>query len=116
MNNELNYRGMGLRRGAAVGCGLTLLLALSGCSSSRDEKADQMTSYSASAAKSATPQLFSIPEEQVSHVQVVTVEPSQFVRTLRFSGAVAYNAFRTTPVITQVGGPVSRILVVPGNA
>jgi membrane fusion protein, heavy metal efflux system len=28
---------------------------------------------------------------------------------------VAYNAFNTTPVITQVGGPVSRILVVPGE-
>jgi len=28
---------------------------------------------------------------------------------------VAYNAFNTTPVITQVGGPVSRILVVPGQ-
>ena len=28
---------------------------------------------------------------------------------------MAYNAFNTTPVITQVGGPVSRILVVPGQ-
>ena len=28
---------------------------------------------------------------------------------------MAYNAFNTTPVITQVGGPVSRILVVPGE-
>jgi cobalt-zinc-cadmium efflux system membrane fusion protein len=35
-------------------------------------------------------------------------------RTLRLSGAVAYNSFQTTPVITQVGGPVSRILVTPG--
>ena len=35
--------------------------------------------------------------------------------TLRLTGAVAYNAFNTTPVITQVGGPVSRILVVPGQ-
>jgi len=31
------------------------------------------------------------------------------------TGAVAYNAFKTTPVITQVGGPVTRILVVPGQ-
>ena len=28
---------------------------------------------------------------------------------------MAYNAFKTTPVISQVGGPVSRILVVPGE-
>jgi cobalt-zinc-cadmium efflux system membrane fusion protein len=36
--------------------------------------------------------------------------------TLRLTGAVAYNAFKTTPVITQVGGPVSRIMVVPGRS
>ena len=51
----------------------------------------------------------------MSHVQVVTVQPSKMTRTLRLTGAVAYNAFKTTPVITQVGGPVSRILVVPGQ-
>jgi cobalt-zinc-cadmium efflux system membrane fusion protein len=28
---------------------------------------------------------------------------------------VAYNSFRTTPVISQVGGPVSRLAVVPGQ-
>jgi membrane fusion protein, heavy metal efflux system len=43
------------------------------------------------------------------------VTPASFVRTLRYSGAVAFNAFKTTSVITQVGGPVSRILVVPGE-
>jgi cobalt-zinc-cadmium efflux system membrane fusion protein len=46
---------------------------------------------------------------------VVTVRPTVLTRTLRLTGAVAYNAFKTTPVITQVGGPVSRILVVPGE-
>ena len=39
----------------------------------------------------------------------------RLTHTLRLTGAVAYNAFKTTPVITQVGGPVSRILVVPGH-
>jgi cobalt-zinc-cadmium efflux system membrane fusion protein len=51
----------------------------------------------------------------MAHVQVVTVEPATLTRTLRLTGAVEYNAFNTTPVITQVGGPVSRILVVPGE-
>ncbi len=36
-------------------------------------------------------------------------------RTLRLTGAVAYNGFHTTPVITQVSGPVNRIAVVPGQ-
>ena len=74
-----------------------------------------MTSFSGKESKSATPELFTIPENQMSHVQVVTVEPVKLARVLRLTGAVAYNAFNTTPVITQVGGPVSRILVVPGE-
>ncbi|HEX5233711.1 MAG TPA: efflux RND transporter periplasmic adaptor subunit [Silvibacterium sp.] len=74
-----------------------------------------MTSYSANAATSATPQLFTIPQDQMSHVQIVTVKPTKLTRTLRLTGTVAYNAFKTTPVISQVGGPVSRILVVPGQ-
>jgi cobalt-zinc-cadmium efflux system membrane fusion protein len=88
---------------------------LAGCSSADREHASQMTSYSARAASSATPRLFTIPEEQMAHVQVVTLGPAPLSRTLRLTGAVAYNAFKTTPVITQVGGPVTRILVVPGQ-
>jgi cobalt-zinc-cadmium efflux system membrane fusion protein len=92
---------------------ITLVLALTACRS--NEQASQMTSFSANAAKSTTPELFNIPEDQMQHVQVVTIEPTTLKRTLRLTGAVAYNAFNTTPVITQVGGPVSRILVVPGQ-
>ncbi len=95
---------------------ITCLAALTACRSNDSDQASQMTSFSAKASKSATPQLFIIPQEQMSHVQVVTVEPSTLRRTLRLTGAVAYNAFNTTPVISQVGGPVSRILVVPGRA
>ncbi len=61
------------------------------------------------------PQLFAIPPEQMSHVQVLKVQPATLTRTLRLTGAVAYNGFRTTPVITQVSGPVSRVVVVPGQ-
>ncbi|MGA3293267.1 MAG: efflux RND transporter periplasmic adaptor subunit [Candidatus Acidiferrales bacterium] len=100
---------LGITVALAFGC------ALAGCSSDRSERASQMTSYSAQESKSATPKLFTIPEDQMSHVQVVTIQPEKLARTLRLTGAVAYNAFKTTPVITQVGGPVSRILVVPGQ-
>jgi membrane fusion protein, heavy metal efflux system len=86
---------------------------LAGCGS--DERANQMTSYNARESKSETPELFTIPQNQMSHVQVVTVEPVKLPRVLRLTGAVSYNAFNTVPVITQVGGPVSRILVVPGE-
>jgi cobalt-zinc-cadmium efflux system membrane fusion protein len=64
---------------------------------------------------SNNPELFTIPPEQMSHVQILTVQPSTLSRTLRLTGAVAYNGFHTTPVITQVSGPVSRVVVVPGQ-
>src|SRR5580698_921419 len=78
-------------------------------------RSSNMTSYSSQQSGSATPALFTIKPEQMSHVQVVTVESTTMPRTLRLTGAVAYNAFKTTPVITQVGGSVSRILVEPGQ-
>jgi cobalt-zinc-cadmium efflux system membrane fusion protein len=105
---------LSLSRGAGS-LALAAALVLSGCGSGGRESAGQMTSYSAQGSKANTAELFSVPEEQMSHIQVTTVEPTRLTRTLRLTGAVAYNAFRTTPVITQVGGPVSRILVLPGE-
>lgn len=64
---------------------------------------------------SRSAELFTIPAEQMGHVQVLAIQPSDLTRSLRLTGAVAYNSFHTTPVITQVSGPVSRILVVPGQ-
>jgi len=96
----------------AIAVGFPPLL-LMGCSAGQG--ANDMTSFSAKGTRSETPQLFTIPDNQLSHVQIVTVEPGKLIRTLRLTGSVAFNGFRTTPVITQVGGPVSRILVVPGE-
>jgi membrane fusion protein, heavy metal efflux system len=111
MNNQrINLRSRRIQSAMA----LAFVLTLTACRSSGGDQASQMTSFSTNAAKSATPELFNIPDDQMSHVQVVTVEPTTLKRTLRLTGTVAYNAFNTTPVITQVGGPVSRILVVPG--
>ena len=52
---------------------LAFVLMLTACSSNDREHASQMTSFSAKASTSATPQLFTIPQDQMSHVQVVTV-------------------------------------------
>jgi len=101
-----------MKRTMHLGLAVTVAILVAGCSS---ERANQMTSFSSSEAKTDTPGLFTIPQDQMSHVQVVTVQSSKITRTLRLTGAVAYNVFSTTPVITQVGGPVSKILVVPGD-
>jgi membrane fusion protein, heavy metal efflux system len=103
----------GYRWAAHLGIAAVATLALAACST--EKSASEMTSYSSKAPKDQTPGLFSIPADQMSHVQVVTVEPSNLPRVLRLTGAVSYNAFNTTPVITQVGGPVSRLLAVPGQ-
>jgi membrane fusion protein, heavy metal efflux system len=103
------------RRRLRCATGLALVVALTACNSSERNQAAEMTSFSAKASSAATAKLFTLSQEQMSHVQVVTVVPTKLTRTLRLTGAVAYNAFNTTPVITQVGGPVSRILVVPGQ-
>ena len=91
-------------------CGLTVAatLLLGGCETS-GKNPDGEVKHPSNA------ELFTIPQEQMSHVQVVKVEPTTLTRTLRLTGAVAYNGFRTTPVITQVSGPVSRVTVVPGQ-
>ena len=93
---------------------LATVLAVAGCGGS-GEQASKMTSFSTTESAESKAELFSLPAEQMAHIQVYTVTPAPMVRTLRLSGAVAYNNFLTTPVITQVGGPVSRILVTPGE-
>jgi cobalt-zinc-cadmium efflux system membrane fusion protein len=105
------HRNHGLQSALAF----AFVCALTACSSNDRKTAGQMTSFSADTSSSSTAQLFTLPQDQMSHVQVVTIAPTRLTRTLRLTGAVAYNAFKTTPVITQVGGPVSRILVLPGQ-
>ncbi len=91
-----------------------LVLLTAGCGSSGRESAEKMTSFtSANAAAQAEP--FSVPQDQMSHIQIVTITPRQLTRTLRLSGQVSYNGFKTTPVISAVGGPVSRVLAFPGQ-
>jgi cobalt-zinc-cadmium efflux system membrane fusion protein len=104
-------RGSAARR-LLIAFSVALFLALAAGCSSRDS--EKMTSYSGGDAASK-PELFTIPQEQMSHIQIVTVQAAPLARTLRLNGVVAFNGFNTTPVITQVGGPVSRILVSPGQ-
>jgi cobalt-zinc-cadmium efflux system membrane fusion protein len=96
------------RRRLLLAANLILAIALAACSGNSgngNNRADH----------SGTAELFSIPADQMSHIQIVNIQPTSLTRTLRLTGAVAYDAFHTTPVITQVSGPVSRIAVVPGQ-
>jgi cobalt-zinc-cadmium efflux system membrane fusion protein len=89
-----------------------VLLTAAGCGGNQ---ATQMTSFSAAPPPTTQAELSTLPADQMSHVQIYTVSTASLARTLRLTGAVAYNGFQTTPVITQIGGPVSRIVVTPGE-
>lgn len=101
------------RRSAWSAIPIVAMLMLAGCRSQNN--ASGMTSFSSRASSAATPRLFTIPADQMGHVELLTVSPGTMSHTLRLTGTVAYNAFKTTPVISQIGGPVSKILVVPGD-
>ena len=90
-----------------------LIVGLTGCGSGDSES--KMTSYSSSESKAETAALFTVPQDQMAHVQVVSVEKAALPRVLRLTGAVAYNAFKTTPVFAAIGGPVRELLVTPGE-
>jgi cobalt-zinc-cadmium efflux system membrane fusion protein len=99
--------------GALAGACLAAALC-AGCGST-GESASQMTSYTSNETASETASLFTVPQDQMAHVQVVPVQKVNLPRTLRLTGAVTYNLFKTTPVFTAIGGPVHEILVAPGQ-
>jgi cobalt-zinc-cadmium efflux system membrane fusion protein len=107
----MNVRADGCRWLAALPAASAVMLVLTGCGG----PPANTSANSSSAKNSDHAELFTIPQEQMAHVQVLTVRPTTLPRSLRLTGAVAYNSFRTTPVITQVSGPVSRVVVVPGQ-
>jgi cobalt-zinc-cadmium efflux system membrane fusion protein len=99
------------RRCLAAFAAAWFMLWLAGCGRSGSHD----SSEASGARSSDKADLFTIPQEQMAHVQVLTVQTTTLPRILRLTGAVAYNSFRTTPVISQVSGPVSRIVVAPGQ-
>ena len=102
------------QRSAAPAALWAIIGILAGCQGAGDQ-ASKMTSFSAAENPKSKAELFSLPSDQLSHIHVVTVEQGPLARRLRLTGAVQYDDFKTTPVITQVGGPVSRVLVVQGE-
>lgn len=98
-----------------LAAGLASAFAFAGCGAGPGAAESKMTSYSASETKSDTASLFTVPQDQMAHVHVVAVEKNELPRRLRFSGNVTYNAFKTTPVFSPIGGPVHEILAAPGQ-
>ena len=94
---------------------LPAVLALAGCSRQSGEATASAAAPSLTEGNESKAQFFTVPQDQMAHVQVVPVQAVTLPRVLRLTGSVAYNNFETTPVISQVGGPVSRIVSLPGQ-
>jgi len=107
---------MSMRIAISMGAAAVLAISLAACGTRSAEKLSEMTSYTAGETKAETADLFTLPDDQIAHLQITPVERGRLAQVLRFTGTVAYNAFTTTPVFSSAGGPVREILVTPGDS
>lgn len=96
---------------------LFLLSLMAGaCSSVKklEEKVEEKTAPAQPAA-SEPPSLFSVPKEQLEHLQIVAVRQETWPVAIETTGTVDLDNDHTAQAITQVNGPISRILVDVGT-
>ena len=86
--------------------------ALALCSCNFSKKAPEAEA----AAPTDEAALFEVPRQQLAHLKIVAVRRTSWTSTVRTTGTVDWNADHTTQAITQVNGPISRLLVDNGAA
>jgi membrane fusion protein, heavy metal efflux system len=84
------------------------VLASAACQRSRSADA-------APAAPAAPTSAFILTEEQRVRIHTQLVAMATYRPTIATTGTVAFNGDRSTPVISQISGPVTRLLVNPGT-
>jgi membrane fusion protein, heavy metal efflux system len=95
--------------GVAILLALAQALTQSGCGG-----ANSLKGKPPEEAKTTPAGLFEVPPGQLAHLSVVQVSARTWRTTIQTTGTVDWDADRTTQVITQVNGPISRILVDTG--
>jgi cobalt-zinc-cadmium efflux system membrane fusion protein len=65
-------------------------------------------------AKAAQPGLFTLPQQQLVHLHAAPVRRTSWPVAVHTTGTVDWDADHTTQAITQVNGPIARILVDTG--
>jgi membrane fusion protein, heavy metal efflux system len=95
----------------------TVLLALSQPACERLRKVEGASPNTAGeeAAQARQAGLFTVSADQQSHLQVVRATRAKWFTTIHTTGTVDWDADHTTQAITQVNGPISRILVDLGS-
>ena len=102
------------RRGSALAAATVVLtVCLAGCGETKPAAAASST-----ASEPAVPgqaRLLTVPPDQLAHLQVAAVRHTTWATAVHTTGTVDWNANRTTPAITQVSGPILRILAETGD-
>ena len=95
----------------------TVLLALSQPACERLRKVEGASPRVAGeeAAQAGQASLFTVSADQRAHLKVVPVTRTRWSTTIHTTGTVDWDADHTTQAITQVNGPISRILVDLGS-
>ena len=88
--------------------GLIAVLAGSSCQSKPAAGAPAETPSQADAT------LFQVPQNQMEHLKIAEVHKAVWSPAVRTTGTVDWDADHTTQAITQVNGPISRLLVDTG--
>jgi cobalt-zinc-cadmium efflux system membrane fusion protein len=84
---------------------LAAVTAFAGCSPKKDN----------SQADSDAPHNVSLTADQLQHLRLYTVASSSFHKTIEATGVVDFDNDQATSVIAPISGPVSRLLVSPGD-
>ena len=95
-------------RAAAAATALALAVALGGGCSPRGGTNPQLASVTATNVR--------LTDAQRRSMQLHTVEPAQFRRTIEINGVVDFDNDQATSVLAPFSGPVARLLVSPGDS
>jgi len=96
---------------------VALALMLTGCGGSKPQGTGDSPQAVPSGVASTAPAAayFTVPQQQLPHLQLVAVTQTTWMTILRTTGTVDWNNDRTTQAITEVSGPITRIVVDTGT-
>ncbi len=87
------------------------LLGAVGLTSCQRQGTEESGVYTAQAAQQA---FFAVSQDQLAHLRVAPVQRATWAVSIHTTGTVDWDEDHTTQAITQVNGPISRILVDTG--